>query len=78
MSIPPPYAENLEILIAEKIAAGEWKPGEYLPVNRQLAAQYGISEGSVRVAIDRLKAKGVLVGHQGKGVYVAAGRSQED
>lgn len=76
MSIRPPYAENLEALIAAKIAAGEWKPGEYLPNNRQLAAQYVISEATVRVAIDRLKAKGVVVGHQGKGVYVSdAGRN---
>lgn len=71
MPIQPPYAENLEALIIEKITAGEWMPGEYLPNNRQLATQYGISEGSVRVAIDRLKAKGVLIGHQGKGVYVS-------
>ena len=71
MPIPHPYAANLEIILAAKIAAGEWGPGEYLPKNRELAAEYGISEPTVRVAIDRLKAKGILVGHQGKGVHVA-------
>lgn len=70
MSIAPPYIENLMKLIEGQIVSGQLKPGERLPSLTQLSEQHGISYGAVRLAMDRLKASGVIRSHPGKGFYV--------
>jgi GntR family transcriptional regulator len=62
--------------IRAKIASGEWPPDHRLPSTRELADHYGVSNGTVRAAVDRLLDAGVLRGHQGLAVYVA--RSGEE
>jgi GntR family transcriptional regulator len=58
--------------IQRRIATGEFPVDQRLPTARDLAVQYGVSEGTVRKAIDLLKDRGVLIGHQGVGVFPAA------
>lgn len=50
---------------------GEWKPGEAIPSELELAARFQVSQGTVRKAIDELSAENVLLRRQGKGTYVA-------
>lgn len=71
MPIDPPYVDNIIADIRGRIAAGELKPGDKLASTIALAAEYGVSRNTVRDAINRLKAAGVLVGHQGLAVKVA-------
>ncbi|TRX74135.1 FCD domain-containing protein [Pseudomonas mangiferae] len=59
---------QLEAMILE----GTLKPGERLPAERALAEQFGVSRPSLREAIQKLVAKGLLVSRQGGGNYVAA------
>ena len=58
--------DRLESMILE----GTLKPGERLPAERSLAEQFGVSRPSLREAIQKLVAKGILVSRQGGGNYV--------
>jgi GntR family transcriptional regulator len=54
------------------LQAGEWRPGEAIPSETELAARYGVSQGTVRKAIDALAADHLLVRRQGRGTFVAS------
>ena len=58
--------EQLEGMILE----GTLKSGERLPAERALAEQFGVSRPSLREAIQKLVAKGLLISRQGGGNYV--------
>lgn len=59
--------EQLETMILE----GALKPGERLPAERALAEQFGVSRPSLREAVQKLLAKGMLVSRQGGGNYIS-------
>ncbi|MBA1202794.1 FCD domain-containing protein [Pseudomonas capeferrum] len=59
--------ERLEGMILE----GTLSSGQRLPAERALAEQFGVSRPSLREAIQKLVAKGLLVSRQGGGNYVA-------
>lgn len=48
------------------IALGEFLPGERLPVERELAALLGVGRGTVRAALDRLRAGGLVEVRRGR------------
>jgi GntR family transcriptional repressor for pyruvate dehydrogenase complex len=54
-----------------RIADGRWAVGERIPGNRELAASYGVSMGSVREAISALISEGLIETRAGSGTYVA-------
>ncbi|MDH4762591.1 MULTISPECIES: FCD domain-containing protein [Pseudomonas] len=58
--------KHLEALIAE----GSLRPGERLPAERVLAERFGVSRPSLREAIQKLIARGLLLSRQGGGTYV--------
>jgi len=49
---------------------GTWPAGARLPAERELAAQYGVARNTVREAIQRLAARGLLQSRHGTGVFV--------
>ncbi|KFB11148.1 GntR family transcriptional regulator [Nitratireductor basaltis] len=55
----------------DKIIAGTWQPGTALPSEQQLALQMGVSQGTLRKALDALASDRVIVRHQGRGTFVA-------
>ncbi|KAF1056949.1 MAG: Pyruvate dehydrogenase complex repressor [Pseudomonas delhiensis] len=59
--------ERLESMILE----GTFRAGDRLPAERVLAEQFGVSRPSLREAIQKLAAKGLLISRQGGGNYVA-------
>src|SRR5215472_8957221 len=65
----PLYLQIKELLV--KSLALEWGPGETIPSELELAARYGVSQGTVRKAIDALAADNLVVRRQGKGTFVA-------
>ena len=67
-----PLYQQIKGLITAGLEAGEWKPGEIIPSEIELAARYKVSQGTVRKAIDELAAENLLVRRQGKGTFVAA------
>ena len=65
-----PHFERIVADIKDKIARGELRPGDQLPSIAKLQEQYGVGTTAIRNAMLVLKEQGVVVGHQGKGVYV--------
>ena len=66
-----PLYRQIAGLITRSLQASEWKPGEAIPSEIELAARYKVSQGTVRKAIDDLAAANLLVRRQGKGTFVA-------
>jgi GntR family transcriptional repressor for pyruvate dehydrogenase complex len=60
-------AENL----SEKIHSGALGPGAQLPTEAELCAEYDVSRTVVREAVARLRSDGLVVPHQGRGMFVS-------
>ena len=66
-----PLYQQIKALLLQRLQAGEWKPGEMIPSEMELAARFKVSQGTVRKAIDELAQENHLVRRQGKGTFVA-------
>lgn len=71
-----PLYQQIKTLILQSLQAGEWKPGDLIPSEVELAARFRVSQGTVRKAIDELAAEHLLVRRQGKGTFVATHAEQ--
>jgi GntR family transcriptional regulator len=67
-----PLYRQIKALILQALEAGEWRPGQAIPSEQELAARFSVSQGTVRKAIDEMAADNLLVRKQGKGTYVAS------
>ena len=66
-----PLYQQIKALITQSLQSGEWKPGELIPSEVELASRFKVSQGTVRKAIDELSAENLVVRRQGKGTFVA-------
>jgi len=66
-----PLYRQIKDLLLDGLRGGEWRPGESIPSEIELAARFRVSQGTVRKAIDELAAENLLVRRQGKGTFVA-------
>lgn len=66
-----PLYLQLHRRIAEAIAAGDLRPGDSLPSEREMAALTGLSRVTVRKGVEALVASGQLVQKRGSGTFVA-------
>jgi GntR family transcriptional regulator len=66
-----PLYQQIKGLITRSLQAGEWRPGDAIPSEMELAARFKVSQGTVRKAIDELAAGNLLVRRQGKGTFVS-------
>ena len=66
-----PLYQQIKGLILQGLENGEWKPGEAIPSEMELALRFRVSQGTVRKAIDELAAENLVVRRQGKGTFVA-------
>ncbi|WP_329178478.1 MocR-like pyridoxine biosynthesis transcription factor PdxR [Streptomyces sp. NBC_01477] len=62
---------GLERALREAVRGGRLAPGSRLPSSRRLAAETGLSRGTVKAAYDQLTAEGYLTARQGSGTVVA-------
>ncbi len=69
-SFAPLYLQ-IKGLLEKSLEAREWRPGEAIPSEIDLARRYGVSQGTVRKAIDALADDHLVVRRQGKGTFVA-------
>ncbi|ENO88158.1 GntR family transcriptional regulator [Thauera linaloolentis] len=67
-----PLYRQIKALILQALESGEWRPGQAIPSEQELAARFSVSQGTVRKAIDEMAAENLLVRKQGKGTYVAS------
>jgi len=66
-----PLYQQIKALILRSLQSGEWRPGEAIPSEIELAARFKVSQGTVRKAVDELAAENLLTRRQGKGTFVA-------
>ena len=66
-----PLYLQIKALLERSLDAGEWRPGEAIPSEHELARRFGVSQGTVRKAIAALAAGNLVVRRQGKGTFVA-------
>lgn len=67
----PLYRQARDVLL-QRIVDGVWAPGEALPSESQIAAELGVSQGTVRKALDEMAAERLVVRRQGRGTFVAS------
>lgn len=65
----PLYRQAYDLLAA-RIHKGTWRPSQALPSEQALAAELGVSHGTVRKALDALVADKLVERRQGKGTFV--------
>jgi GntR family transcriptional regulator len=68
---PMPLYYRLQQALNDRIAAGEWRPGQQIPTIRELGDTYRVSRITVVQALQNLAREGLLRRRQGKGVFVA-------
>jgi len=66
-----PLYQQIKALLTQSLISGEWGPGAAIPSEMELAARFGVSQGTVRKAIDELAAENIVMRRQGKGTFVA-------
>jgi GntR family transcriptional regulator len=66
-----PLYQQIKALLTQSLQSGEWKPGELIPSEVELAARFKVSQGTVRKAIDELAAENLVMRRQGKGTFVS-------
>jgi GntR family transcriptional regulator len=72
-----PLYQQIKALILQSLRAGEWRPGEPIPSESELAARYQVSQGTVRKAIDELSMDNLLIRKQGIGTFVATHHEEQ-
>ncbi len=68
---PSKISDAITGQLKELIRSGALKPGDRLPSERELVDQLGVSRPSVREALLKLEARGLITSRQGGGTYVA-------
>jgi len=68
-SFEPPYAQ-LARRLRERVASGEFQPGDRLPSEAQLCEVYGVSPMTVRRAVTQLIQEEVAYAEHGRGTFV--------
>ncbi len=56
--------------LVERIRSGEWKPGQLIPNEFEIAAEFGVSQGTARKAISELASERLVTRRQGRGTFV--------
>ena len=67
-----PLYRQIKTLITQSLVSGEWRPGDLIPSEIELASRFSVSQGTVRKAIGELANQNLLVRQQGKGTFVAS------
>ncbi|MGQ0579060.1 MAG: GntR family transcriptional regulator [Betaproteobacteria bacterium] len=67
-----PLYRQIKSLITQSLVTGEWRPGQLIPSEIELAGRFSVSQGTVRKAVGELAGENLLVRQQGKGTFVAS------
>jgi len=66
----PLYVQVKDRLV-RRLIDGAWLPGQLIPSEMELAREIGVSQGTIRKALDAMTGENLLVRRQGRGTYVA-------
>jgi GntR family transcriptional regulator len=73
----PRYVQVREQLV-ERIQTGAWAPGRPIPSEFDIAKQFGVSQGTVRMAVTALVAEKIVTRQQGLGTFVYEHTREEE
>ncbi len=65
-----PLYQQVKSRIIKRIIDGHWPPGARLPSEAALGAEFGASQGTVRLALNELSTENRVIRRQGKGTFV--------
>ena len=68
----PSRVTEIVAALRAQIEAGALRPGDKLPTEPQLSAEFGVSRTVIREAVAALRSEGLLKSRQGSGVFVLA------
>lgn len=71
-----PLYKQVYTLLTKRLVDHYWKPSEPLPSEMALAKELGVSQGTVRKALNQMVSENLLERRQGKGTYVAEHTSE--
>jgi GntR family transcriptional regulator len=74
---PIPLYIQLQEILHDKIQNKQWNPGDHLPSEEELCAEYNVSRVTVRNALSRLSMEGLIERSAGKGTIVAKPKVRE-
>jgi GntR family transcriptional regulator len=66
-----PLYKQVKRALVQRIAGGEWRPGDLIPSEFELADELTVSQGTVRKALDEMTADNLLLRVQGRGTFVS-------
>lgn len=67
---PVPLYFRIESALRERIRSGHYAPMSSFPTEEALREEFGVSRGTVRLALDALRREGLVVSHPGRGAFV--------
>jgi len=67
---PRPDFQQVRSILRAAILSGEYEPTAQLPSIPDLSKHFGLARATVQKGVDLLKAEGLVVGRQGKGLFV--------
>ena len=70
LAAQPLYAQ-VEAIFVDRIRTGVWRPGQLIPSEFELAREIGVSQGTVRKALNALAVDNLVERRQGRGTFVA-------
>lgn len=70
-SVPLAPFARVKQFLKDGLAAGRWAPGELMPSEAELVAQFGLSRMTVNRALKELQAEGLVQRTQGVGTFAA-------
>ncbi len=73
---PRPLYAQVEEILTQRIAQGQWRPGEILPAEQEIAQELGVSQGTLRKALATMERRGLIERRQGRGTFVTAQTSE--
>lgn len=68
----PSVTDQIIDYLRSKIESGEWKVGQLIPSEASLCETLGVSRSSVRIALSRFAALGILHAEQGRGSFLCS------
>lgn len=76
-AITPLYQQLVQIL-RDRIKDGTYPPGKRMPSRFELEQEFGLAQGTISKALDRLKDEGLIVGITGRGTFVREAEKDQE
>ena len=68
---PIPYYYQIQLCLKKALIHGEWKPGEFMPSEREISERFNVSRVTVRQALDNLLQEGIIKKVKAKSCHIA-------